>query len=145
MSGGVLLSNRCRLASLEPCRQATGDHREGKVWARTANDASVQLRKKVIHTAPKMTTANPTLMISKSSMEGPGSACRASMGVSMIIPCFLIAIRKVSLSRVMTPGDSSLQSSFADSSLFGLDLSSQPPALSYLSFGNEAHRRDNAD
>jgi hypothetical protein len=50
----------------------------------------------VLRNANQMTaninTATPVLIASSASTEGPVSAWRASLGVSMIIPCFLIGM-----------------------------------------------------
>jgi hypothetical protein len=51
-----------------------------------------QVRKKTSQIAPNKRTVRLTLTIKSISMDGPGSACRASVGVSIITPCFLIGI-----------------------------------------------------
>jgi hypothetical protein len=52
-----------------------------------------QVRKNANQTPPRITTARQVLMTKSTKTEGPGSAWRASVGVSMIIPCFLMGIK----------------------------------------------------
>jgi hypothetical protein len=52
-----------------------------------------QVRKNTYQTQPRISTARQVLIIRSISTDGPGSAWRASFGVSMIIPCFLVAMR----------------------------------------------------
>jgi hypothetical protein len=51
-----------------------------------------QAWKNAYQTPPRINTARQVLIISSASTDGPGSAWRASVGVSMIIPCFLIGM-----------------------------------------------------
>jgi hypothetical protein len=51
-----------------------------------------QAWKNAYQTPPRINTARQVLIISSASTDGPGSAWRASVGVSIIIPCFLIGM-----------------------------------------------------
>jgi hypothetical protein len=50
------------------------------------------VRKNANQRPPKINTARQVLIASSASTDGPGSACRASVGVSIIMPCFLIGM-----------------------------------------------------
>jgi hypothetical protein len=50
-------------------------------------------------------TARPVLITSSATTDGPGSAWRASLDVSMIIPCFLIGMTlSLKFSALRQPG-----------------------------------------
>jgi hypothetical protein len=49
-------------------------------------------RKNANQTPPRTNTARQVLIVSSARIDGPGSAWRASVGVSMIIPCFLMGM-----------------------------------------------------
>src|SRR6267142_5575818 len=55
-------------------------------------------------TRPRRVTARAVLITNSKSTDGPGSACRASVGVSMIIPCFLVTIERSQISVRHPPG-----------------------------------------
>jgi hypothetical protein len=50
------------------------------------------VRKNANQRPPRINTARQVLIASSASTDGPGSACRASVGVSIIMPCFLIGM-----------------------------------------------------
>jgi hypothetical protein len=52
----------------------------------------IQVLKNANQMTANINTATPVLITSSASTEGPVSAWRASLGVSMIIPCFLIGM-----------------------------------------------------
>jgi hypothetical protein len=52
-----------------------------------------QVRKNANQTPPRINTARQILIVSIASTDGPDSAWRASVGVSMIMPCFLFGTK----------------------------------------------------
>jgi hypothetical protein len=48
-----------------------------------------QVRKNANQTLPRINTARPMPIANSNSTDGPASGWRASVGVSMIMPCFL--------------------------------------------------------
>jgi len=52
--------------------------------AKLAGISPPQVRKNTNQSTPRIRTANPVEASKRASMDGPGSACRASVGVSMI-------------------------------------------------------------
>jgi hypothetical protein len=62
------------------------------------------VRKNNNQTRPRRVTARAVLITNSKSTDGPGSACRASVGVSMIIPCFLVTIERSQISVRHPPG-----------------------------------------
>jgi hypothetical protein len=54
------------------------------VHARLAGKSAPQVRKNTNQSTPRIRTANPVEASKRASTDGPGSACRASVGVSMI-------------------------------------------------------------
>jgi hypothetical protein len=61
------------------------------------HSAGSQVRKNAHQTPPRIKTARTVLTANTNSIDGPGSAWRASVGVSTITPCFLVGIIGVSL------------------------------------------------
>jgi hypothetical protein len=68
--------------------------------ARHCLDAPLQPRMKTNQIMPRMTMASPVLITSKANIDGPASACRASVGVSTICPCSLVAMTEALASQV---------------------------------------------
>jgi hypothetical protein len=52
-----------------------------------------QVRKNANQTPPRINTARQVLIVSSARIDGPGSAWRASFGVSIIMPCFLMGMK----------------------------------------------------
>jgi hypothetical protein len=59
----------------------------------SGSSKAAQVRKNANQTLPRINTARPVLIVNSNSTDGPGSAWRASVGVSMIMPCFLIGMK----------------------------------------------------
>jgi hypothetical protein len=62
------------------------------VCAKLAGISPPQVRKNTNQSTPRIRTANPVEASKRASMDGPGSACRASVGVSMIWRCRRVAM-----------------------------------------------------
>jgi hypothetical protein len=62
------------------------------VCAKLAGISPLQVRKNTNQSTPRIRTANPVEASKRASMDGPGSACRASVGVSMIWRCRRVAM-----------------------------------------------------
>jgi hypothetical protein len=66
-------------------------HRKSQA-TETRGLGNIVYRKKTNHTIPRINMANPVEAESSASTDGPGSPCRASVGVSTIRPCCRVAI-----------------------------------------------------
>src|SRR3954469_25983858 len=51
-----------------------------------------QVRKNTNHSTPRMRTASPVDTVRSANIDGPGSAWRASVGVSTVWPCRRVAM-----------------------------------------------------
>lgn len=73
------------------CKAGCGGDRL-QAWRKVYSIAISQVRKNTNQATPRINTASPVEMLKRASTEGPGSAWRASVGVSIIWPCRRVTI-----------------------------------------------------